>query len=234
MGDCSQSWETEHTAQPVGSSTGWSMSFPGASVALYIFQVGRLVSVSFRELLWPKSLLWSLVMTGTQLWMNVYSVREGPGESGQLQGLEAISSCLTFLLKKFLEGWNVFISEERLHNILSLHCLSRQLLGQDVAIWLHLVIRDPIPITTGWIAICSHPHFMARGLRQVVWKLSFCVVFRPVVASGWRQAQIPFTQCWEYLSFKWSICPLKEEGLHYTQELGSRGGLRKVNALRRL
>jgi hypothetical protein len=81
--------------------------------------------------------------------MNVYSVREGPGESGQLQGLEAISSCLTFLLKKFLEGWNVFISEERLHNILSLHCLSRQLLGQDVAIWLHLVIRDPIPITTG-------------------------------------------------------------------------------------
>ena len=36
--------------------------------------------------------------------MNVYSVREGPGESGQLQGLEAISSCLTFLLKEFLEG----------------------------------------------------------------------------------------------------------------------------------
>lgn len=38
MGDSSQSWEPGETAQPVDGSTGWRMSYPGASVGLTYFQ----------------------------------------------------------------------------------------------------------------------------------------------------------------------------------------------------
>ena len=46
----------KHTAQPAGSSTGWRMSFPGASVDLKINQASCLVSASSRKLGWSQRL----------------------------------------------------------------------------------------------------------------------------------------------------------------------------------
>ena len=73
----SQTGNLEHTAQPVGSSTGWKVSFPAASVALNLFLPGS--SICLRV---SPSILCSLLLG-----------REVPSESGQFQELpEAILS----------------------------------------------------------------------------------------------------------------------------------------------
>lgn len=47
----------EDTAQPAGSSTGWTRSFPGgASVGLTLFQVAQLPPASSRQLGRPQNL----------------------------------------------------------------------------------------------------------------------------------------------------------------------------------
>lgn len=78
-----KSWEYEHTAQPVGSSTSKVVSFP--------------LPRSWARLCLPCSL---------------YCL-EGPGQSGQSRGLpETILSCFPSCLRHFPEGWNVSILEE--------------------------------------------------------------------------------------------------------------------------
>lgn len=113
----------KHITQPAGSSTGLCVSFPGASVALYLFQMGWLVSA----LVWESSLKFGFLGDWDSP-LIVYSVGEGPSESGQLKRLEAIWSCLPSYLRSFLKGGMFSSLRKLLHNILSLYCLSRQLL----------------------------------------------------------------------------------------------------------
>lgn len=47
----------EHAIQPAGSSTCWTVSFPGASVGLNLFQAAWLLSAFFRQLVWSQSSL---------------------------------------------------------------------------------------------------------------------------------------------------------------------------------
>jgi hypothetical protein len=50
----------KHAAQPAGSSTGKSLSFPRDSVGLKLFQAARQISASFKQLAWLENLLRSL------------------------------------------------------------------------------------------------------------------------------------------------------------------------------
>lgn len=49
----------EHTAQPSGSSKGWTVSFPNAFVVLNFFQAAQLDFVSSRQLVCSESFLHS-------------------------------------------------------------------------------------------------------------------------------------------------------------------------------
>ena len=103
--------DLEHIAQPAGSSAGWTVSFPGAKVALNFSQAAWLVSASSRQLVWSQSLLCGLSclsiffaaylpsLTEEPSSFISYSDREGPRQSGQFQELlvgvlDSLLSCL--------------------------------------------------------------------------------------------------------------------------------------------
>lgn len=68
----------KHTMQSEGSSTGWVVSLPSASVAPNLFQAVQLGSASSRQRVWSQSLC-SLAHLKVALdSFNVYSGREGP------------------------------------------------------------------------------------------------------------------------------------------------------------
>ena len=98
MTDRSQSWDSGSHCTACSSSTGWRVSFPGASVGLNLFQVTRLVSASSRQLDWSQRLLCSSAcLRGTLSNFIAYSGREGLSEPSWFLGLpEAVLSCCFF------------------------------------------------------------------------------------------------------------------------------------------
>lgn len=113
MGDRSQKLRSlEHTAQSTGCSTGWRVPFPCASVGLNVWQAARLVSASFRHLVWSQSSFQCVLVENilevqllpsetTPALIAFILAGRGPTEPGQFQGHpEAIFKLFTFLLKE--------------------------------------------------------------------------------------------------------------------------------------
>ena len=117
MDDRSQKLKNlEHTAQHVGSSTGWRVSFQRDSVGRRLFQAAWLVSASSKQLVLSQSLRCRfvclrvffavLIPSVSEKWspLIVYSCRDRPRESNQFQGLPwAILSCTASCLSSFLQ-----------------------------------------------------------------------------------------------------------------------------------
>lgn len=77
----------EHLAQPAGSSAGWTLPFPGASIGLNLFLAAPLVPASPSQLSLSRSLLWvGLVQEGLPTVLITLRT-EGLGRSDQFQGL---------------------------------------------------------------------------------------------------------------------------------------------------
>jgi hypothetical protein len=94
ISDSSQSWEPG--AHCTGRSAGWSLAFPGASVALNLFEEAWLVSASSRQPIWSAALQLGCMccMGGGFLACIAYSGREGPSESRKFQRLFGVVSYL--------------------------------------------------------------------------------------------------------------------------------------------
>ena len=94
--------DLEHTAQPAFRSTGWTESFPRASVGLNRFHEAYFCFFQEACLVWKSE------------WPSLFTLGGGrPSESSQFQSfLEPILSSLPSSLRNFPARWNVSILEE--------------------------------------------------------------------------------------------------------------------------
>lgn len=77
----------EHSAQPLGGSVNWRLSFPSGLVGLNLFQAAQLDPVSSRQLVWSRGLFWSLTcLRATLSSFTVYCGIEELSEYDQIQG----------------------------------------------------------------------------------------------------------------------------------------------------
>lgn len=77
----------EHSAQPLGGSVNWRLSFPSDLVGLNLFQAAQLDPVSSRQLVWSRGLFWSLAcLRATLSSFTVYCGIEELSEYDQIQG----------------------------------------------------------------------------------------------------------------------------------------------------